>query len=124
MLEETRQTRQIAGEPFRRWFSDRIFDLIVWYASDNEIIGFQLCYREGTDEHALTWLQGKGSTHKRIDDGEGRPARSKMTPILVPDGTFDRDSVLALFQKESKSLDCELVEIVTETINRYPEGKE
>jgi hypothetical protein len=101
-----------------------MFDLIVWYTPDNSIMGFQLCYGKGVDEHALTWSEGKGFSHNRIDDGEDCPASHKMTPILVPDGIFEKDNVLALFQKESKAIDPELVRIVTETIKKYPQGKE
>ena len=122
MLKEVRKTRQIPNEPFRRWFSDKTFDLIVWYDPDNTIMGFQLCYRKGIDEHALTWLRGKGFSHNRIDDGEGRPARHKMTPLLALDGTFEKNHVLALFENESKEIDPEIVGIVTEMIKRYPQA--
>ncbi|MCH7756306.1 hypothetical protein IH970_14450 [candidate division KSB1 bacterium] len=45
MLKEIQTARQIEGEPKRRWFSNRFFDLIVWFKkNDNEITGFQLCY--------------------------------------------------------------------------------
>jgi len=124
MLEEIKQTRQISGDPFRRWFSDNTFDLIVWYDPTDSITGFQLCYCKGMNEHALTWREGKGFSHNRIDDGEGRPASPKMTPILVPDGTFDKDNVLALFQEKSKTIDPALAEVVTEAIKKYPQGKE
>lgn len=120
MLQEVRQTQQVAEEPFRRWYSDDVFDLIVWHAKDNRIVGFQLCYRIGTDEHALTWTEKKGVSHRRIDDGEGRPARHKMTPIFVFDGTFNKDRVLSLFEEHSRTLDQELVRIVKEKISNYP----
>ena len=123
MLKEARETRQIPNEPFRRWFSDNMFDLIVWYTKDNSIMGFQLCYRKGMDEHALTWLKGKGFSHKRIDDGEGRPAEYKMTPVLVPDGAFDRDNVLAEFERVSGALDPDIVSVVTQSMRNYPHGR-
>ena len=122
MLQEIEQTKQISSEPFRRWFSDRVIDLIVWYSPDKSVIvGFQLCYRKGIDEHALTWLQGKGFSHNRIDDGEGRPAGHKMTPILLPDGTFEKDSLLTDFEEASREIDPEVVRAVGEMIKRYPE---
>ena len=121
MLQEVRQTRQIPGEPFRRWFADQTFDLIVWHFPDHTIEGFQLCYRKGPDEGALTWLKGIGFSHKRVDDGEDSPAHHKMTPILVPDGIFDRDHVLKQFEKESKEIDPEVVRTVMEMLKKYPE---
>ncbi len=124
MLQEVTQTQQFSGEPFRRWFSDSMFDLIVWYAPDNKISGFQLCYNKRADEHALTWNKDTGFSHNKIDDGESRSGRHKITPVLVPDGTFNKDNVLALFQEESKALDSDLVEIVTKTIKKYPQGKD
>lgn len=120
MLQEVTNARQIPGEPPRRWFSSDTFDLIVWLGSDDGITGFQLCYREGTDHKALTWLRDRGFTHKRVDDGEGRPQRPKMTPILVPDGVFERDHVLALFRKESRQIEPQLTRFVVETIKKYP----
>jgi hypothetical protein len=120
MLKEVQKTRQITGEPHRRWFSDETFDLIVWYAAAGEIIGFQLCYRAWPDEKALTWLRGEGFSHNRIDQGEGRPDHHKMTPILLPDGEFDADRVLEQFQAASGDLDAEVVGMVTRALQNYP----
>ncbi len=123
MLREIKHIRQISGEPFRRWFSNDIFDLIVWYSSDDEVIGFQLCYRFGSEEKALTWLQKAGFSHSRVDDGERHPGLQKMAPILVPDGTFESQHVLALFEKESKEIDPEVVKVVVHVIGSYPHSK-
>jgi hypothetical protein len=120
MLRELKDVRQIQGESFRRWFSSNIFDLIVWYSQAHEITGFQLCYREGTDEKALTWFEESGFSHKRVDDGEGRPFRPKMIPILVPNGTFERDYFLHVFQEESKEIDPEVFRVVSSIIKKYP----
>lgn len=120
MLKEVQKTRQITGEPHRRWFSDETFDLIVWYEARREIIGFQLCYRAWPDEKALTWLRGKGFSHNRIDQGEGRPDHHKMTPILLPDGEFEADRVLEQFLAASSDLDAEVVGIVTRGLRHYP----
>lgn len=120
MLQEVKHVRQIPGEPFRRWFTDNMFDLIVWHDPDHHVTGFQLCYREDADHKALTWQRDSGFTHKRVDDGEGRPFRPKMTPILVPDGVFERDHVLTLFENESKEIDPDVVSIVTRIIKKYP----
>lgn len=120
MLHEISPTRQVPDEPLRKWFVGDELDLIVWFDSSEGIIGFQLCYLKGTDEHALTWWKDKGYSHDRIDDGEGRPDDLKMTPILVPDGSFDKENVIALFRENSGAIDPQLVEFVTKTIGSYP----
>lgn len=120
MLRELKGAQQVAGEPFRRWFCDDTFDLIVWYADGGPPIGFQLCYREGGDEHALTWLENRGFSHNRVDDGEGRPARHKMTPVLVPDGLFDGRHVANAFRQASAEIESEVATLVLETIAKYP----
>jgi hypothetical protein len=119
MLVEIQDTRQIPNEPYRRWFRDQTFDLIVWYASDRQIVGFQLCYRQWPEEKALTWLANTGFSHSRIDDGEGRPDRHKMTPILIPDGIFEVDHVLKLFEKASTGIDREVSAWVARMIKNY-----
>lgn len=121
MLRELTPTRQLADEPRRRWFSSDRFDLIVWYGPGDDIIGFQLCYLKGRDEHALTWWRDKGYAHDRIDDGEGRPDEQKMTPILVPDGSFDKQALIDAFREGSQAIDPQLVRFVTETVAAYPE---
>jgi hypothetical protein len=120
MLKEVQKTRQIAGEPYRRWFNDETFDLIVWYEAKGEIIGFQLCYRAWPDEKALTWLRGEGFSHNRIDQGESRPDHHKMTPILLPDGEFEAERVLEQFLAASSDLDPVVVDIVTRALKNYP----
>jgi len=53
MMQEVKNVSQNPGEPFRRWFGDNIFDLIVWHDNDWRITGFQLYYREGADQKRL-----------------------------------------------------------------------
>lgn len=122
MLIESHRVQQPGHEHFRRWFSDKRFDLIVWYEADKSNLGFQLCYKSGHDEKALTWFKDKGFSHDRVDDGEGNIVTHKMTPILVPDGTFDKDKILALFKRESKAIERELSSFVCRKISEYPEN--
>jgi hypothetical protein len=146
MLKEIIEARQITGEPRRRWFSDEVFDLIVWYADpmatpsngapsddgpepdadagrpgETHIVGFQLCYREWPEEKALTWLKGEGFSHNRIDQGEGRPDHHKMTPILLPDGEFDAGQVQDQFQAACAEIDPQIAEIVCNALAHYPD---
>ena len=122
MLTEIRSARQVKGEPVRRWFADEALDLIVWYADDGGIAGFQLCYREDREEKALTWLKGRGFFHNRVDDGEPAGARHKMTPILVADGAVDKDRVLADFLEAARELDAGIGTFVAERLRAYPRG--
>ena len=112
MLNEIANLRQVSGEGFRRWFTDSYFDLIVWYEPGaKQIAGFQLCYDKERDERALTWRRGESFDHKRIDDGEVS-GRIKMTPVLVPDGTFDYAAIAERFRRESENIDPEIREFV------------
>ena len=120
MLYEVANVRQIAGEYFRRWFSDNIFDLIVWYSHLDKIIGFQLCYKLGIDEKALTWFADKGYFHHKIDDGENHPSCFKMTPILLKDGNFKAKYILNLFRKASDEIDRKITSFVCNVIKKYP----
>ena len=119
MLREKRHVRQIKGEPRRRWFSDDFFDLIVWYDADDSIVGFQLCYQKTGDARALTWFRESGFRHERIDDGESRPAGHALTPVLVPDGVFDRDGILRQFRDASAEVDETVVQLVCEKLQGY-----
>lgn len=112
MLKEIGPTRQIPNEPQRIWFTDNDMDLITWYAEDESILGFQLCDDKGPEEHALTWFQGKGYSYESVDDGEGRPGRPKMTPILLPDGVPDIDRLLRHFHGKAECLPAPLREFI------------
>jgi len=121
MLQEIPKTRQIEGEPFRRWFADERFDLIVWYSTDRSIIGYQLCYRDDTDEHALTWLKASGFSHRQVDSGENRSSRHKMTPILLPDGIFSKNQILERFERNCIAINPEVAQTVIKTLKMYPD---
>ncbi|MEE4358632.1 MAG: hypothetical protein V2I97_19345 [Desulfococcaceae bacterium] len=120
MLYEILNVRQILGEPFRRWFVDEYFDLIVWMDKKAGICGFQLCYDKLKDQHALTWERKSGYRHSRVDDGEGRPGKYKATPILIADGIFFKEEIAANFQKVCGKIDPEVAELVYEKIMQYP----
>jgi hypothetical protein len=115
MLEEIPNTRQYPGEPKRRWFRSETFDLYVWCGGENAFIGFQLCYRTGPVERALTWMEESGFSHAGVDDGEGDPGHYKGVPILVRDGLFPRDEVAGIFSSECSEIDP--------AVARFVEGK-
>jgi len=120
MLREIKETRQLPGEPHRRWFADDVFDLIVWNNPPGEIVGFQLCYRDPGEEHALTWMRDKGFSHDGVDDGEAQALGPKMTPILVPDGKFDRNGILARFEERAGKIDPVVAAFVVDLVGSYP----
>ncbi len=120
MLREISNTRQIKGEPRRRWFSDEYFDLIVWLDKNGETVGFQLCYDVSRDQRALTWTIESGYTHNRVDDGEDSPGTYKASPVLVADGLFPYKEIAEAFKRESKQIDKIISNLVYEKILHYP----
>jgi hypothetical protein len=117
MLRELPDARQFKNESYRRWFSDNYFDLIVWYGTDKTtIVGFQLCYDKFDTERAITWHNAKGFSHNRIDDGEAPFEHAKMSPILVSDGAFAKDTIGDKFKAMSVGIDQKVAEFVCEKI--------
>jgi hypothetical protein len=111
MLTEVLNVRQLDNDARRRWFTDDYFDLIVWYDEHDAFVGFQLCYDKTFNEYSITWKENEGFTHNRIDDGEA-PGQAKMSPILIPDGAFDKESIAMRFKRESKKIDGSIGEFV------------
>jgi len=112
----------IAGDYDRCWISDDYFDLIVWYTPGNTIYGFQLCYDKQHWERALTWLSDRGFAHTEVDTGEDTPEANR-TPVLVPDGSFPSERVLAEFTRRGSTLPVELRKLVTEKIGEFAQRK-
>jgi hypothetical protein len=118
-LRELPDTRQVAGEPRRRWFSSADLDLIVWLDETGSVVGFQLCYDKSRGERALTWRAERGYDHSAIDDGESNPAQYKSTPILVADGHFDRERVAEIFLESSVGVPAPIRDAVADLLQRY-----
>ena len=111
-LMEFGNVRQIPGEPQRRWFTCEGVELVVWCDESDGPIGFQLCYKDGGSEYALTWKPDCGFSHKRIDDGEERPAKHKATPILTADVPASSKTISERFAQVSAGLPVEFAEFV------------
>ncbi len=120
MLKETRQVKQVPGERRRRWFSDEVMDLTVWFDEREAPAGFELCYDKGKNERALRWSRTEGFLHERVDDGEGRPGRHKSSPVLLPDGQFDAAAVLRRFSERSREMDPQIAVFVQQALQGYP----
>jgi len=118
LLKEIKHVRQIAGEPLRRWFSSSWFDLIVWYSTDNQICGFQLCYAKNIAERAFTWKNTGQHSHFAVDDGESRSHHHKSSPVLVADGSFNAEQTLVRFKSESSELPPDISQFVIEKLQR------
>ena len=119
MLKEYSGLQQAAGQKPRRWFHSQDEDLIVWYAEDGSIHGFQLCYDKQHAERALTWLPLAGFSHDRVDDGEGSPLTYKRTPVLVADGVFDVHAMLERFPLIGAALPKEIFDFVRAKLREY-----
>ncbi|MBV9007695.1 MAG: hypothetical protein JO354_00800 [Verrucomicrobia bacterium] len=110
--------KAVPGDYDRTWLSDDYFDLIVWHLPSGVIHGFQLCYGKPRWERALTWRSGRGFSHMQVDDGE-HSAWGNATPILIPDGAFPAETVVAEFQRRALDLPVELRQLVLKKIEEY-----
>ncbi|MBF0227207.1 MAG: hypothetical protein HQK76_17310 [Desulfobacterales bacterium] len=120
MLCEIKNIKQYKNEPRRRWFYDDFFDLVIWSGDDNEIVGFQLCYDKTKEHRALTWHQGSGFLHNKVDDGEGDSRGAyKPIPILLIDGIFQNEKIAKIFKKESQNLEASIADFIYEKLKNY-----
>ena len=116
-MREVHSTRQVPGEPQRRWFASPELDLIVWCDAAGAPVSFQLCYDKGHNERALTWDPSTGLRHSIVDDGESLiDFRYKATPVLTPDGERDRQRVVARFVEASGDLPGDIAAFVRERL--------
>ena len=116
MLREIQEIRQIEGEPRRRWFSDDILDLYVWYGSDDDIIQFQICYDRGPGEQALTWTRDRGILHHSVDDGESGIYRMKSSPVITRESSYDASRIRTLIKEHGAKLEHDLYEFILSCI--------
>ena len=117
MLREIDVSRA-TGEPRRRWFADEDFDLIVWFDDLDVVTAFELCYDRLTAERALTWSAATGYRHFRVDTGEPSALRN-LTPILLPEGDFARDRVIAEFAGAASAIEPAISSLVVERLRAF-----
>lgn len=110
LVEFTQVKQEAAGR--RRWFEDDGMELIVWYGAADRVTGFQICYERQRQEHALTWHEGRGFTHARVDAGDTRPEKN-LTPVLVPEGAVPWRELREDFARRSGQLDASVREFVS-----------
>ena len=121
MLREFKNVRQEGIPGRRRWFESDALELVVWLGPEEQLTGFQICYDVGRDERALTWRDGGGFTHARVDLG-GSSALKNCTPILQPNGRVPWERLIRLFQETSGSLEPELRTFIGEKLNEGAAG--
>jgi len=103
----------------RRWFSSSDLDVIIWTDAHRSISAFELYYDKNVNEHVLIWRNGFGFSHLAVDDGEQKPVLNyKKAPILVPDGFFDADRIMQLFEVVREQLPAELSKVVLHKLGR------
>ncbi|WP_438482485.1 hypothetical protein [Oleiharenicola lentus] len=111
MLKEYKHVRQPVGEGRRRWFEGKVLELIVWYGASEAVAGFQILYRTREGERALTWREGKGFFHSRVDNGTMAPMKN-LTPILLPHESVPWDKLVVEFERAGAELEPELRSLV------------
>lgn len=115
MLKECHAVRQIPGEPFRRWYNDNETDLVVWL-EQYRIIGFQLLVPREGNRVVITWHEGHSPTLAGLDDGEGRPGRPKMTPLLTDCNGSNTAEMMRHFRAVSAELPSGLAQLVEQKV--------
>lgn len=121
MLKEFTRLRQ-DKKSFRRLFSDDQYDLYVWYPNRDmaRIIGFQLVYKSGFDEKALTWTESDGFLHTKVDDGD---KKTNQSPILVADGLFEYSTVYPGLAARIGEVDPCVRDFIMEKIASYDQAR-
>ena len=118
MLQENVRKTDEGQEPRRRWSSDEYFDPVVWQASGDGIVGFQLCYDKVRTERAVSWTRSRGYGHFRVESGEDTPVKN-MTPVLVSAEAPAKDPLLARFSEASRTLDPIIRDFILQRLREY-----
>jgi hypothetical protein len=122
MLVEAKNVVQQSGETTRRWFYDKDFDLYTWHNALGDIVLFYLCYDKSQHERALIWDRKSGYSHVKVDDGEEKLSRYKMTPIFVADGVFDYKRIGKAFKEASENIEQQVAQFIYRKILRIQKG--
>jgi len=109
---EIKHLNQERGTGRRRWFESDGLDFVVWYGSSGQVTGFQLCYDFGQGEHALTWREGTGFVHSRIDAGDQSPLKNRSPTLELTSAVPPWSRLAEKFDVQSDSLEPELRRLV------------
>jgi hypothetical protein len=116
MLRELQPLTPEPGTRRRRWFFCQEMDLVVWFESGDEPVAFQLAYDKLGVERSIEWDRGCGFRHHLVDHSKAGPRRWAASPLLLPDGPFDRDRVLRDFLALAAEIPPPLVAFVQSTL--------
>ena len=109
MFREFQGVRQEPGSR-RRWFESPDLDLVVWYAEDGGVVGFQLIYGTPQEQRALTWRLGSAFLHQAVDAGDR--LLGKLSPVLIKCEEPPPPDLAVRFAAQSGSLETDLAEFV------------
>lgn len=115
----TINTSADSGKSDKLWLSDNKHDLFIWLDKIKQPVGFQFSYNKNQIEHVIYWFLGRGYSHDKIDSGENKQGNYKMTPIMVPDGTFESHKVAREFAAISTEMNAGLAEFVLQKLLDY-----
>jgi hypothetical protein len=118
VLREIRNTRQIEGEPDRKWYFCEELDLVVWFDDSGNPMAFQLAYGKPTQERSFSWHPQRGYRHFTVDDGES-PSKRKGSPLLFANGPFTRNDVLRKFMSLSVELPPAVQALVSDKLQSF-----
>lgn len=118
MLKEIKNVRQNDGEPFRRIFNGDSFYLIVWFDDkQNDVCGYQLLYEYDGEKRSIAWQEESGLSFNIVDDGENRPQKHKMAPIMASTDQSIDECIISELKKECKNMEFYIVDkIISEVL--------
>lgn len=122
MLSEYKEVRQRDDEGFRKWYSDKYFDLIVWYDREGgSMTGFQVCYDKGESERAFTWKveESEIRSHRYIVNGPVEIGTNKMTSILRGDAARIDEAVIFRLRQSAGALGSEALGRIIAEMEKY-----
>ena len=113
------KVKETENYPQRLWFTDRSHDLFVWINFDRQPLAFQFCYNKLQNEHAILWNLQHGYSHQRVDSGEAKDKRYKMSPIMIEDGDIEILKIAADFKRINQRLDPELADFIYQKLLEF-----
>ncbi len=123
MLREILSSRKIINGQSRRWFTNEMFDLFIFFNNENMLVQFQLCYDKQDNEHVISWSERSGYAHNRIDTGRDIPGRAG-SPLFVSNGSCDIETLKKAFIESSLNLDNSLFDQIYRKLVGYKHGLE
>ena len=112
MLRELANTKQVEGEPIRKWYFAPDQDLVVWFDPIDQPIAFQLAY----GDRSVSWHPTRGYRHYMVDE---KFAGWFGTPLLNEGGVFPKAEVISRFRSISSELPSSVRALVCEKLDSF-----